>query len=129
MSLTIIKPAYPEADPRIITYAEQAAAGRITVCKKVRRICEIFLDDLAREGQAGFPYRFDGEKASRPIRFTEKFIRPSGDYDRMELMPWQCFVLGAIFGFVHQETGYRKHKKALIVAVSYTHLDVYKRQI
>lgn len=118
MSLTIIKPAYPEADPRIITYAEQAAAGRITVCKKVRRICEIFLDDLAREGQAGFPYRFDGEKASRPIRFTEKFIRPSGDYDRMELMPWQCFVLGAIFGFVHQETGYRKHKKALIVVGS-----------
>ena len=48
MSLTIIKPAYPEADPRIITYAEQAAAGSVTVCKKVRRICEIFLDDLAR---------------------------------------------------------------------------------
>ena len=46
MSLTIIKPAYPEADPRIITYAEQAAAGRITVCKKVRRICEIFLDEM-----------------------------------------------------------------------------------
>ena len=63
-------------------------------------------------------YRFDGEKASRPIRFTEKFIRPSGDYDRMELMPWQCFVLGAIFGFVHQATGYRKHKKALIVVGS-----------
>ena len=75
MSLTIIKPAYPEADPRIITYAEQAAAGRITVCKKVRRICEIFLDDLAREGQAGFPYRFDGEKASRPIRFTGLCIK------------------------------------------------------
>ena len=26
MSLTIIKPAYPEADPRIITYAEQAGS-------------------------------------------------------------------------------------------------------
>ena len=53
MSLTIIKPAYPEADPRIITYAEQAAAGSVTVCKKVRRICEIFLTVKKRPGRSG----------------------------------------------------------------------------
>ncbi len=118
MSLTIIKPAYPDADPRIIGYAEDAAEGRIVVCDKARRICEIFLNDLTRVGDSAFPYTFDAEKASRPIRFTEKFIRPTGDYDRMELMPWQAFILGALFGFVRRDTGQRKHQKALILVGS-----------
>lgn len=118
MSLTIIKPAYPDADPRIIRYAEDASEGRIVVCGKVRRVCEIFLDDLARVGRPDFPYTFDAEKASRPIRFTEKFIRPTGDYERMDLMPWQTFVLGSLFGFVNRETGRRKHQKALILVGS-----------
>lgn len=118
MSLTIIKPAFPDADPRILQYAEDVCSGKQVASRKVRKICELFLHDLSMSGQEDFPYVFDADKASKPIRFTEKFVRPSGDYDRMELMPWQCFVLGAVFGMVHKDTGFRKHKKALIVVGS-----------
>ena len=115
MNWTTIK---TETEPRILRYAEEAAGGKLVCSRKVRRVAEIFLEDLRRACAPGCAFTFDPELASRPIRFTEKFIRPTGDYDRMELMGWQCFVLGAIFGFVNRETGVRKHKKALILVGS-----------
>ena len=116
--ISTITKAFPDADPRIIRYAEDAAGGKLVCSQKVRRICEIFLNDLGRIGQPDFAWVFDAERASRPIRFMEKFIRPTGDYDRMVLMGWQCFIEGAIFGWVHRETGLRKHRKVLIVVGS-----------
>lgn len=116
--ISTITKAFPDADPRIIRYAEDAAGGKLVCSQKVRRICEIFLNDLGRIGQPDFTWVFDAERASRPIRFMEKFIRPTGDYDRMVLMGWQCFIEGAIFGWIHRETGLRKHRKVLIVVGS-----------
>lgn len=105
-------------DPRIIRYAEDVLSGRIVACKKVQAACSIFFEDLARVGKPGFPWVFDGELASRPIRFAEKFMRPTGDYDRLTLLPWQCFAQGNIFGWVERETGVRKHRKVLILVGS-----------
>ncbi len=109
---------HPDADERIFSYVEDVLTGREDTCRKVRLACERFIRDLMREADEGCPWIFDGEKASRPIRFTEKWMRPRGDYDSMVLMPWQCFFLANVFGWIHRAEGYRKHTKALLVVGS-----------
>lgn len=114
-SLTTID---PRTDQRIVDYARGVLARDLVVSDKVRRACEIFAQDLDRQGTEGFPWVWDGEAASKPIRFAEKFMRPTGDYVKLEFLPWECFVLGNIFGWVDPETGLRKHRKARIIVAS-----------
>ncbi|WP_354672924.1 terminase large subunit domain-containing protein, partial [Staphylococcus aureus] len=51
----------------------------------------------------------------RPIRFIEKFCKPSkGSKRQLVLQPWQHFIIGSLFGWVHKETKLRRFKEALI---------------
>ncbi|MEE1440946.1 MAG: terminase TerL endonuclease subunit [Christensenellales bacterium] len=48
--------------------------------------------------------------------FIERFLTPTkGDYDKMTLMPWQCFVECNLYGWVSKETGLRRFREGLIV--------------
>lgn len=103
--------------PNLLTtwYAEQVVDGKIVAGKDVVLACKRHLRDLKRQGTDGFPWVFDEEKAHRPIRFIEKFCKPSkGDFNQLIMQPWQHFVLGSIFGWVHKDTGLRRFKEALI---------------
>ncbi|MBA4544364.1 terminase large subunit [Thermoactinomyces daqus] len=96
-------------------YAKDAVAGRIVVSKKVRLACERHLRDLERQGTDDFPFVFDKEKALRPIEFIQRFCKPSkGNYKRLILQPWQHFVIGSLYGWVHKDTGLRRFKEGLI---------------
>ncbi|SUM32115.1 terminase large subunit [Staphylococcus gallinarum] len=58
---------------------------------------------------------FDEEKAHRPIRFIEKFCKPSkGDYKQLILQPWQHFIIGSLFGWVDKETKIRRFKEGVV---------------
>ena len=100
-----------------MAYARQADAGEITVCEKVRTACCRFLADLKRsEEDPAYPWIFDAQKAARPVDFIEQFLKPTkGDYDKMELLPWQCFVECNLYGWVDRETRLRRFREALIV--------------
>ncbi|MBR4711511.1 MAG: terminase large subunit [Clostridia bacterium] len=100
-----------------MAYARQADAGEITVCEKVRTACRRFLADLKRsEEDPAYPWIFDAQKAARPVDFIEQFLKPTkGDYDKMELLPWQCFVECNLYGWVDRETRLRRFREALIV--------------
>lgn len=97
-------------------YAQQVLDGSITACKKVKTACRRFFDDLKRsETQPDWPWIFDEAKAERPIIFMERYLTPSkGDYDRFELMGWQCFVEANLYGWVDRKTGLRRYNEALI---------------
>lgn len=96
-------------------YAEQVVAGKIIASKKVILACRRHLNDLKRAGTEGFPYVFDEEKAHRPIKFIEKFCKPSkGNFKQLTLQPWQHFILGSLFGWVHKDTRLRRFKEGLI---------------
>lgn len=70
--------------------------------------------DLKRQGTDEFPWIFDEEKAHKPIRFLEKKCKPSkGDFDQIVAQPWQHFVIGSTYGWVHRDTGIRKYREAL----------------
>ena len=90
---------------RCLRYAEDVLAGRIRTGKKVRMACERFLDDLEKSRtDPEYPWVFDEHKAGRPIDFMERFLVPTkGDYDRMELMGWQCFIEANLYGWVRSE--------------------------
>lgn len=100
----------------IYGYASDVLDGRIIACQKVKMACERFFRDLARAEDPDYPYTFDAAKAERPITMMERFlVPPKGDYEKMELMPWQRFVEGNIYGWVEKSTGLRRFREALVV--------------
>ncbi|MDV2683810.1 terminase large subunit [Alkalihalophilus lindianensis] len=106
-----------ESSDRVLTtwYAEEVVGRRIKASKKVVLACKRHLNDLKRAGTDDFPYVFDEEKALRPIRFNEKYCKPSkGDIKKLVLQPWQHFVMGSLYGWVHRDTGVRRFREGLI---------------
>lgn len=105
----------PSPKLRTTWYAEQVVKGNIKASRKNVLSCQRHLNDLKRQGTDDFPWVFDEEKAHRPIRYIEKFCRPSkGDYKSLVLQPWQHFVIGSLYGWVHKDTGYRRFREGLI---------------
>lgn len=105
----------PAPSQQTTWYAEQVVKGNIKASKKNIQACQRHLDDLKKQGSEDFPWIFVEEKAHRPIRFIEKYCKPSkGDYDSLVLQPWQHFVIGSLYGWVHKDTGYRRFREGLI---------------
>lgn len=112
----------PQADDigsgvrRAYAYADRVLDGTIITCEKVKMACRRFRADLKRSREdPDWPWVFDPQKAERPINFMERYLVPSkGDYDRFELLPWQCFCEANLYGWVHRETGYRRFTEGLI---------------
>ena len=100
---------------RAMQYAQAVIAGSIVTSAKVILACQRFLRDLKKTADPGYPWRYDTHLAGRPVEFMERFLAPTqGNYDRMTLMPWQCFAICNIFGWVSKDTGYRRFREALI---------------
>lgn len=100
-------------------FAEDVLSGKIVSGKKRIQASSRFMEDLKNMDDPEYPWVFDINKAYRPIEFIEKFLRPTkSDYDRMELLPWQHFVEGNLYGWVSKKTGYRRFRKGLIVVGS-----------
>ena len=104
---------------RAMQYARAVADGKTKTGKKVRAACKRFLDDLKKIPDERYPWTYDEHKAGRPVEFMERFLAPTkGNYERMELLPWQCFAICNIFGWVSKETGLRRFWEALIYVAS-----------
>lgn len=110
-------------------YQADVLAGTIPACKWVRLACERNRKDLDRQESEGFPYRFDAEKARPICQMAEMLPHVKGpkavivgrdDQDRpiwnpIELEPWQCWILCALFGWVHAQSGLRRFRVGLIL--------------
>ncbi|GEQ04560.1 terminase large subunit [Staphylococcus gallinarum] len=100
--------------PKLLTtwYAEQVTKGNIVAGEYVIKECKRHLDYLNKNDSR---WIFDEEKAHRPIRFIEKFCKPSkGDYKQLILQPWQHFIIGSLFGWVDKETKIRRFKEGVV---------------
>lgn len=96
-------------------YIDDVISGKITASKKIIQACKRHKNDLKRQGTKNFPYTFDLEKAYRPIEFMETFCKPSkGNFENLELLPWQHFVIGSLYGWVHKDTGLRRFYNGFI---------------
>lgn len=104
--------------PRLLTtdYARAVLSGSIVASRKVMLACKRHLEDLERQGTEGFPFIFVEEKGHRPIRYIEKFCKPSkGKHDRITMQMWQHFCIGSLYGWVHKDTGLRRYTSGLIM--------------
>lgn len=90
-------------------YAEDVVAGRIPNCKWVKLACQRHLDQLARESDPTYPYRFDEMKARMFCGRMEQFPHIKGKWARRRellfLQPWQCFITVVPFGWVRKLPG------------------------
>jgi len=97
-------------------YAVEVVSGlRKPVCKREWQACERHLKDLQRQGTEEFPFVFDETRADRIFDWFEKccrHVRGPFSGQLIELLPFQKFDLGCLFGWVHKDTGRRRFKKS-----------------
>ena len=80
-------------------YLDAIEGGEIVVCKRIRKVYTRLVYEAENPGK----YRFDEERANRPIEFIERFCKHSkgewaGQPVRLEL--FQKAFISALFGFV-----------------------------
>lgn len=80
-------------------YCKDVVEGRIVACEKIKKVCASMLPRY----RSGYKcWRYDPERASRPVRFIEKFCcLPEGKPGtRFVMEPFQMFAIETVFGFV-----------------------------
>lgn len=94
-------------------YALNVIQKRIDACKWVRLACERYLRDC-ENGK----WRMDDEASFKACRVISLFPHVKGKWARqrlrLELEPWQVFILVNVFGWVHPETGLRRFRTVYI---------------
>lgn len=98
----------------LIQYSKDCTADTRHVCQKHRWACERFLNDLEKSGTKDFPYIFDEEKALRFFEWAALHKHTKGVLagEPIEFTPIQRFIFGNVYGWVHQDTGLRRFRKA-----------------
>lgn len=87
----------------------------VKACEKERLACARHLHDLQRQDSDDFPYVFDESRANRIFDWFEKccrHVRGPFSGQLIELLPFQKFDLGCMFGWVEKKTGRRRFKQS-----------------
>ncbi|MDF2567898.1 MAG: putative terminase large subunit [Oscillospiraceae bacterium] len=99
-------------------YALDVVYGKLgeLCCKEEIQACKRHLKDLERVGNDDFPFVFDETRADRIFRWFLECRHVTGVFtgQPIELLDWQKFDLGSVFGWVHNNTGKRRFKTAYI---------------
>lgn len=100
----------------VTQYARDVTDGRVVAGRLVKLACERHLRDLERQDTDEFPYVFDPAKGERVFKFYTYCRHVDGALadQPIVLAPWQKFIIGSIFGWVHRETGLRRFRKAYV---------------
>lgn len=100
----------------VTQYALEAVQGLRVVGHSELLACQRHLDDLKRQATDGFPWVFDEEKANKIYRWFGYCHHIKGPLagTPIELLPFEQFDLGSIFGWVHKDTRYRRFETAYI---------------
>ncbi len=105
----------PDYGNPILEYWQQIDSGKITVCKKVRRVYQKLVADIEDSESC---WRYEPIRANKAIGFIEIYCRQSkgkGGGKLLKLELWQKAYLAATFGFVHKVTGLRKYRESMLI--------------
>ncbi|MDE3016356.1 MAG: terminase large subunit, partial [Pseudomonadota bacterium] len=102
------KPACP-----VKAYARAVVSGKIIAGKLVKRACKRHLDDLVNGKDRGLIW--DGEAALHAIAFFSHLRHSTGEWagQTFELQPWQCFIVGSIYGWKRAD-GLRRFRTSYV---------------
>ena len=98
----------------LIEYSHNCIKDTAHVCQKHRWACERFLRDVQHAKTGEFPYVFDEEKAQRFFNWAALHKHTKGVLagEPIEFTPIQRFIFGNVYGWVHQDTGLRRFRRA-----------------
>jgi phage terminase large subunit-like protein len=98
----------------VTQFAQAVGAGLIVAGPSVRHACARHLQDLATGHERGL--WFDAAKMQRALDFFPEVltVEIDGRVVAFHLLPWQKFVVGSLFGWVHKATGYRRFDRCYI---------------
>jgi phage terminase large subunit-like protein len=102
---------------RCTAYAQAVVNGEIVAGPFVRGACQRHLNDLKHAEERGFYY--DEHEASEAIAFFEECLcLNGGQFEGLPfiLFPWQCFVVGSLFGWKRASDDMRRFRVAFIEA-------------
>lgn len=106
-------PATTSRDP-VTTYARKVVGGKIVAGPHVRDACRRHLKDLEHGPARGL--FFDVAAAARAIGYFRDVLRLNGgEFEGVpyELLPWQSFIVGSLFGWKGPD-GYRRFRVAYV---------------
>lgn len=117
-----ILPSNSSIDDPCTQYALDVVEGRVVAGPYVRAACQRHLNDLKNGSERGLVW--DVEKANRVIAFFRYVltveVEEKDEYGEVMsravpfiLQPWQCFVVGSLFGWVN-EAGFRRFRRAYV---------------
>lgn len=101
------------ADPAT-QYALDVTTGKILAGPDIRNACARHLRDLENGPARGLTW--DIESAQRGIDFFAKVLKLNGGEHEGQpfiLLPWQCFIVGSIFGWKASD-GYRRFRMVYV---------------
>ena len=100
----------------IDAYVDDVLDERIPACRWVRLACERHRQDVTRSLTTPWPYLFDAKKAAKVIRYVELLPHVKDEWagQPLRMRPWQKFILGSLFGWVHKDGGMRRFRYAYI---------------
>jgi phage terminase large subunit-like protein len=98
----------------VTEYAEAVLRGENIVGKKVLKACQRHMNDLATGDRRGL--YFDEDEAQFVIDFFPLLRLPDGNGagTPFNLLPWEQFVVGSLFGWKRKDTGLRRFRYALV---------------
>jgi len=94
-------------------YANAVALGEIPVCKLVKSAIGRFFHDMKRASTTDWPYYMDWEAVDKVIKFVELMPHIKGPEagHRIQLAPWQKFIILNVFGWKRKVDGHRRFRK------------------
>lgn len=98
-------------------YARDVIGKSVPAGAWVRKAAQRHLDDLERErNEPAYPFTFDAESGALVCRFIEKLPHIKGkwasEHLRLNLEPWQCFLVVVLFGWLRKKTRKRRFREA-----------------
>lgn len=101
-------------DDPVTEYAKSVVDGQRVAGPAVRAQCARHLKDLEEGGSRGLVWNI--EESNKAIRFYKNVLKLNGgDFEGQpfELLPWQKFVVGSLFGWYGVD-GYRRFRVAYV---------------
>ena len=95
-------------------YAMDVDSGKEIAGPDIRNSCKRHLNDLKSGAARGLSW--DAEAAQRAINFFAKVLKLNGgDHEGQPfvLLPWQCFIVGSLFGWKNAD-GYRRFRMVYV---------------
>lgn len=96
-------------------YAREVVAGKIPTCQLTKLACQRHLDDLKKQSQKNFKYKFDKDAAERICKFIQLLPHTKGEWLRRKLKitlePWQLFFFAVGFGWAKKSDNTRRFRE------------------